>query len=78
MNEFFEMRKKFYEKRKIFLRSKIQRELEILENKVNFIESFLNDSINIRNKKKTVLIAECTIEFKYSGSKRIQINERYL
>ncbi len=78
MGEFFDMRKNFYEKRKVFLRSKIQRELEILENKVNFIESFLNDSINIRNKKKSVLIAECINLYNYSGSKGFQTNERHL
>ncbi len=78
MGEFFDMRKNFYENRKVFLRSKIQRELEILENKVNFIESFLNDSINIRNKKKSVLIVECINMYNYSGSKGFQINERHL
>jgi hypothetical protein len=43
--EFYDIRLSFYEKRKVYLKSKIQRDVEILTNKVNFIRAFLNNTI---------------------------------
>ena len=55
LDEFFDLRLKFYEKRKDYLISKLTRDLAILSNKTRFILAVINEEIKLRNVKKKTL-----------------------
>ena len=55
LDEFFDLRLKFYEKRKDYLISKLTRDLAILSNKTRFILAVINEEIKLRNAKKKEL-----------------------
>lgn len=57
MEDFFNIRLNHYNLRKDYLISKIQNQLDVVENKINFLEGQLNNTINIRNMKKKDMIA---------------------
>lgn len=52
IKEFFDLRLLYYDKRKDYLLSKIQRDLAFATNKERFIKMVLNDEIFIKNVKK--------------------------
>ena len=58
MEEYFEFRLQFYQKRKDYLVSKLLRELEILENKKRFVLAVIADDIKLRNSKKSDILRE--------------------
>jgi DNA topoisomerase II len=56
LEEFYGIRLIFYEKRKEYLISRLQRDLETLENKERFIIEVVEEKIIIRNVKKKKII----------------------
>lgn len=52
MEEFYEVRIHFYQLRKDYMLSKLDREVMLLDNKVRFIQMVISDEIKIRNVKK--------------------------
>ena len=62
MEEFFNLRLSFYEKRKTYLLSKLGREVDMLNNKVKFILGVMSDEIQIKGRKKKEL-AESLFKF---------------
>lgn len=64
LEEFYEIRLGFYQKRKEYLISRLQRDLEILENKERFIVEVVEEKIVLRNVKKKKLV-EILKERKY-------------
>lgn len=58
LEEFFNLRITFYNKRKDYLLSKLQRDLELIENKKRFILAVIAEDIKVRNVKKKVLVEE--------------------
>lgn len=58
MEEFYEIRLRFYEKRKDYLVSKLVREMEILSNKERFIIEVVEEKLIIRNKKRAKIVEE--------------------
>jgi len=58
LTEFCGVRRSVYEKRKDYLVSKLTKEKEILSNKARFILMVVNDELEIRKKKKEVLLKE--------------------
>ena len=56
LNVFYDLRLSFYDKRKDYLISKIQRDIQILDNKTKFILMVINDEIIIKRVKKKELI----------------------
>ena len=48
MEEFYELRLEFYEKRKIYLLSKINREIAFMDNKLKFIIYNIEDKIILK------------------------------
>jgi len=58
MEEFYNLRMVYYDKRKDYLLSKLQRDLEILENKKRFILAVIAEDIKVRNVKKNVIIQD--------------------
>ena len=52
IDEFYNIRYKLYEKRKVYLIDKIEKELKILSNKTNFIQYNIDDKIDLRKKSK--------------------------
>ncbi|EAR83749.1 DNA topoisomerase IV (macronuclear) [Tetrahymena thermophila SB210] len=52
MEEFYALRLKCYQKRKDYLVSKIQRDVDILQNKMKFITLVVNGTLEIRNARK--------------------------
>ena len=58
MNDFFSIRYSYYTKRKEYLVSLLQRELELISNKVKFLEMIINEKLTIQKKKKIVLMNE--------------------
>lgn len=58
MEEFYEIRLSFYEKRKDYLISKLVRELEILSNKERFIIEVVEEKLIIGNKKRAKIVEE--------------------
>jgi DNA topoisomerase-2 len=55
LEEFYHIRLEFYEKRKEYLISRLERELMILDNKKKFIIGVIEDEIVIKNVKKRVI-----------------------
>ena len=58
LQEFFSMRLQFYEKRKEYFASELERDIDILANKKRFIIAVIQEDIQIRNVKKKNLIQE--------------------
>merc|ERR1711988_369883 len=58
LTEFCKVRRVTYEKRKDYLVSKLTKEKEILSNKARFILMVVNEELEIRKKKKDVLLKE--------------------
>merc|ERR1712072_1182762 len=58
LTEFCKVRRGIYDKRKDFLVSKLTKEKEILSNKARFILMVVNEELEIRKKKKEVLLKE--------------------
>jgi DNA topoisomerase II len=56
INDYYETRLELYNKRKQFLVEQITRELLVLQNKVRYIREILNDTIDLRRKKKDEVI----------------------
>ena len=58
MNAFYDVRVRFYDKRKDYLVAKLKNELEKLDNKVRFIQSVISGKLIISNRKKADLLNE--------------------
>lgn len=58
LEEFYNLRLEYYNRRKNFLLSSMKRDLEILDNKVRFITAVINEQLIIRKKKKKALVDE--------------------
>ena len=58
LEDFYDTRLKYYQKRKDYLASRIQRDLEILDNKKRFIIEVVTKQILIMNVKRKDIIAE--------------------
>jgi DNA topoisomerase-2 len=58
LKEFCTIRRGIYDKRKDYLVSKLRREKEILSNKARFILMVVNEELELRKKKKDVLLKE--------------------
>lgn len=56
IDEFYEIRMIYYQKRKDYLLSKLERELDILSNKERFILEVIEEKIVIRNVKKIKIV----------------------
>jgi DNA topoisomerase-2 len=56
MEDFYTVRLDFYEKRKEYLLSKLDREVQLLGNKLRFIKMVITEEISLRNVKKIVLV----------------------
>ncbi|KAL4429953.1 hypothetical protein ABPG74_000319 [Tetrahymena malaccensis] len=56
MEEFYALRLKCYQKRKDYLVSKIQRDVDLLQNKMKFITLVVNGTLEIRNARKKGLL----------------------
>jgi len=56
MEEFFEIRLIYYQKRKDYLMSRLERELEILSNKERFIIEVVEEKVVLRNVKKIKIV----------------------
>lgn len=58
LRDFCKVRKTIYDKRKDFLVSKLTKEKEILSNKARFILMVVNEELELRKKKKELLLKE--------------------
>jgi DNA topoisomerase-2 len=58
IEEFYEIRKKYYLKRKAYLENRLNRELELFSARVRFILAILNDEIILKGKDEEALEAE--------------------
>ncbi|KAL9654530.1 hypothetical protein ABK040_006595 [Willaertia magna] len=58
LKEFYEVRLKYYHKRKEHMLGKLERDLEILRNKVRFIMEVINETLQVRKRKKADLLKE--------------------
>lgn len=58
MEEFYTLRYKHYEERKLYQISQLTRELEILSNQVKFILMVIDGKLVVTRKKKKVLLHE--------------------
>jgi len=56
LQEFYDVRIVYYQKRKDYMMSKLERELDILSNKARFILEVVEEKIIIRNIKKVKII----------------------
>lgn len=56
MEEFYNGRRELYKQRKIYQLRKLNKELEVLKNKVRFIQEVIDDKIIIKKKPKKVLL----------------------
>ncbi|EFC50179.1 DNA topoisomerase II [Naegleria gruberi] len=66
LKEFYPIRLKFYGKRKEYMLEKMKKELEILSNKVRFIMEVINETIQVKKRKKADLLKELKTK-KYSS-----------
>ncbi len=55
IDEFYTLRLEFYGKRKAYLLEKLEKELILISYKAKFINEILNDTIDLRKKKKSVI-----------------------
>jgi DNA topoisomerase-2 len=58
IEEFYEIRKRYYVKRKAYLENRLNRELELFSARVRFILAILNDEIILKGKDEEALEAE--------------------
>jgi DNA topoisomerase-2 len=58
IEEFYEIRKRYYVKRKTYLENRLNRELELFSARVRFILAILNDEIILKGKDEEALEAE--------------------
>ncbi|KAK5175786.1 DNA topoisomerase 2 [Saxophila tyrrhenica] len=58
MEEFYQVRLKFYQKRKMHMLSEMRRELEKLSNQSRFVKMIIDGKLTVSKKKKGVLVAE--------------------
>ena len=58
MEEFYHIRLEYYQKRKDYLLEVLQKDLDIMASKVQFIEDVMNDVIVIFRQKKDVIIEQ--------------------
>ncbi len=58
INHWYNIRKGIYDKRREYMLNELKKELEIISNKVRFILQIIDNSIDIRNKKKTIVIQQ--------------------
>ncbi len=58
MDEFFNVRLEYYQKRKDYLVSKLVRDCAILTNKERFIIEVVEETLILRNKKRLKLVEE--------------------
>lgn len=56
MEDFFAIRMTHYHMRKEYLISRVRNELDVVENKIAFLEGMLSNTLNIRNLKKRDMI----------------------
>lgn len=56
MEDFFGIRMSHYKMRKEYLVSKVRNELDMVENKIAFLEGMVSNTLNIRNLKKADMI----------------------
>ena len=56
MKEFFQQREPLYRQRKAFMLARLQREHELLVNKVKFIQGVISEEIQIRRVARKPLI----------------------
>eukprot|EP00188_Purpureofilum_apyrenoidigerum_P005036 Plantae.Rhodophyta-Purpureofilum_apyrenoidigerum.ctg6177.p1 GENE.Plantae.Rhodophyta-Purpureofilum_apyrenoidigerum.ctg6177~~Plantae.Rhodophyta-Purpureofilum_apyrenoidigerum.ctg6177.p1 ORF type:complete len:766 (+),score=194.23 Plantae.Rhodophyta-Purpureofilum_apyrenoidigerum.ctg6177:117-2414(+) len=72
IREFFELRLRLYEKRRLYLLNVLRDEVELLENRVRFIKMVIDGKLKIAKRKKAELIAELrSLKFKATKAKRI-------
>jgi DNA topoisomerase-2 len=55
MDDFFEVRMEYYKRRKAYMLDSIKKELTLISYKVKFIREILNDTIELRKKKRQVI-----------------------
>ncbi len=55
IDEFYDLRLEYYQKRKDYLLYKLKKELQLISYKVKFINEILEDTIDLRKKKKVVI-----------------------
>lgn len=58
IREWFDLRQDLYHKRKAYLLAKLQKECEILKNKVRFILAIVKGDLKVNNKKRKALLKE--------------------
>lgn len=58
LDEFYELRLHFYDKRKTYLLDKLQQEIDILSIKIRFINEFIKGKIIINNRSKSDIIKQ--------------------
>lgn len=56
LQEFYNIRLTFYEKRRVYMIQKIKDELIILKSKIRFIDEYINNILNINKKSKSYMI----------------------
>jgi DNA topoisomerase-2 len=56
IEEYYQVRLNLYQKRKTYLIEELNKELLVLRNKVNYIKEILNDTIDLRKKKKDEVV----------------------
>jgi len=56
IEDFYDIRLEFYEKRKVFQISQLTNELVVLSNKARYIQEILNDTLDLRKKKQREII----------------------
>ena len=56
IEDFYPVRYEYYEKRKQYQLNELEMELKLLSNKARYIQEILNDTLDLRKKKKDVII----------------------
>jgi len=56
LEEFFDLRKELYVRRKEYLLAKLRKEFETIENKVRFIMAIINEEIKLNKVKRKVVV----------------------
>jgi DNA topoisomerase II len=59
LKEFFGLRKELYHNRKEFLLARLQKDYEMLFNKVKFIQAVIADTIKVRKVKRANIMKQC-------------------
>ncbi len=60
INQWYEFRGGIYTKRREYMLNKLKKELDIIKYKVSFIEEIINDTLEIKNVKKQIIIDQLT------------------